>query len=204
MKIIKRIFYTIFGILLICTISLIGVMLYAEYTGKRFHPDTINEIVEGTADESRLAYDDSGNIIELPGNSRKADSETEPIPADHTETGSSDAFGTDVSNIGESVETPSSGDESSGEDGVSESVATPVADASTDTASEPVSEPVSAPAGTDSDTEQLYIMDLSSNLFHTANCSDAAEIPVDQRSERSTVRNKILDAGYEPCPHCNP
>lgn len=192
MKVIRRIFYTIFGILLVCTISLIGVMLYAEYTGQRFQPGPSEEITGGTDEESRLAYDDIGNIIELPGSPQSAASEPEPAPAGSSGIGSlpesqaEAASGTDVSGISDTAET-SSGTDSS---------AVPAQDsAGMASAAETV------PA---SDTEQLYIMDLNSGLFHTANCSDAAELPVDQRSERSTVRSKILDAGYEPCPHCNP
>lgn len=199
MKIIKRFFYIIFGILLIGTISLIGIMLYAEYTGHRFHPGSLEEITGEAEEDSRLAYDDEGNIIELPGNSQPASSEAAPAPLNSTDTDSlsdtptEDTMGTDVSNMGEPAATASAPGESPGADN---SEAEPT-EASNETAP-------AAEATTDSNTEQLYIMDLGTGLFHTANCSDAAEIPVDKRSERSTFRNKILDAGYQPCPHCNP
>ena len=184
MKIIKRFFYILFGILLIGTISLIGIMLYAEYSGRRFHPGSLEAITGETEEDSRLAYDEQGNIIELPGNSPSASPEEKPAPANDT-VPAEDAMGTDVS--------PAAAAEPSG----TENPEPAPAEAPADTA--PVTETVP-----DSTTEQLYIMDLDTGLFHTEDCSDAAEIPVDKRSERTTLRNKILDAGYQPCPHCNP
>lgn len=193
MKIIKRFFYLIFGILLIGAISLTGIMLYAEYSGRRFHPGSLEEITGEKEEDSRLAYDEEGNIIELPGNSQPASSEGESEPANPIEssnlpeTPAENTMGTDVSNVGDMPASEPA--EPSGTDS-SES-----APAETAPAAEPTSDP---------NVEQLYIMDLDTALFHTADCSDAAEIPVDKRSERTTLRNKILDAGYQPCAHCNP
>lgn len=199
MKIIKRFFYIIFGILLIGAISLTGIMLYAEYSGRRFHPGSLEEITGGAEEDSRLAYDDAGNIIELPGNSQPSSSEAGPAPASNIDTGSfpetptENIMGTDVSNAGEPAAPASDTGNPSGTDN---SAAEP-AETSADTTP-------AADTAPDSDTEQLYIMDLETALFHTADCSDAAEIPVDKRSERTALRDKILDAGYQPCPHCNP
>lgn len=198
MKIIKRFFYIIFGILLIGTISLTGIMLYAEYSGRRFHPGSLEEITGNKEEDSRLAYDSEGNIIELPGNSQPSSPETEAVPSSGMdtsvlpETSVADTMGTDVSNVGETAAPASD----PGESPNSESSGTEPAEA-------PAEAPAAQPAS-DPDTEQLYIMDLGTGLFHIADCSDAAEIPVDKRSERTALRNKILDAGYQSCPHCNP
>ena len=106
MKIIKRFFYIIFGILLIGTISLTGIMLYAEYSGRRFHPGSLEEITGNKEEDSRLAYDSEGNIIELPGNSQPSSPEAEAVPSSGMdtsvlpETSVADTMGTDVSNVG--------------------------------------------------------------------------------------------------------
>ena len=67
MKIVKKIFYTIFGLLMATTLALIGVILYAEFTGHRFSTD--NHAAGGSSPDadSRLAYDENGNLAELPG-----------------------------------------------------------------------------------------------------------------------------------------
>lgn len=84
MKIIKRIIYTLLGLLLTSVVVLVGVILIAEYSGNRFLADsrqTASEVVF-TDDDSRLVYDENGNIAELPAgapteeNSSEAASDT--------------------------------------------------------------------------------------------------------------------------------
>lgn len=142
MKIIKRIIYTILGLLLTCAVALVGVILYAEYSGSRFSKETITALIEPdfSDGESRLVYDENGNIAELP-----------------------DSVSTTAS---ENADT-----------------------------SEPVTETIS---------DQSYVMDLGSALFHTADCPDAANIIADNRSEMTTTREKIINAGYTACTNCNP
>lgn len=67
MKIVKKIFYTIFGLLMATTLALIGVILYAEFTGHRFSMDKHTSLGDSSDEESRLAYDENGNLAELPG-----------------------------------------------------------------------------------------------------------------------------------------
>ena len=168
MKIIKRFFYIIFGILLVGTISLTGIMLYAEYSGRRFHPGSLEEITGNKEEDSRLAYDSEGNIIELPGNSQPSSPEAEAVPSSGMdtsvlpETSVADTMGTDVSNVGKTAVPLSD----PGESPNSESSGTEPAEA-------PAEAPAAQPAS-DPDTEQLYIMDLGTGLFHIADCSDVA------------------------------
>ena len=63
MKIVKRIFYIIFGFLLASAISLVGVILYAEYSGRQLWAKSGQETADDSfpAEESRLAYDENGN-----------------------------------------------------------------------------------------------------------------------------------------------
>ena len=67
MKIVKKIFYTIFVLLMATTLALIGVILYAEFTGHRFSMDKHTSLGDSSDEESRLAYDENGNLAELPG-----------------------------------------------------------------------------------------------------------------------------------------
>lgn len=187
MKIVKRIFYIIFGFLLASAISLVGVILYAEYSGRQLWAKSGQETADDSfpAEESRLAYDENGNLAELPGSSQSAASESESASdtgntAETSKTNIADtsSAGMDVSNTGTEEELSP-------------------ADSGQETASP--EEPY-----TGSQIEQLYIMDMGSALFHTANCPYAANIAIDKRAERTTTSEKILNAGYQPCPNCNP
>ena len=68
MKTFKRIIFTLLGLLIAGTVALVGIILYAEYSGNRFAPDSVPAQAEADLfeEESRLAYDDNGNLIELP------------------------------------------------------------------------------------------------------------------------------------------
>lgn len=193
MKIVKRIIFTILGLLLISSVSLVGVILYAEYSGQHFWEDSENETADADG-ESRLAYDENGNIAELPGaslpQSEQTGYETQGNPENSSipDTAAPDFSGTDMSDIstaGTDVSAPASYTDNNNTE---------------DTAAETSLDEAAAAGG----DEQLYIMDMDSGLFHTGNCTDVPDISQDSRSERTTARDKILDAGYEPCPHCNP
>lgn len=144
MRILKRIIYTILGLLLVGVVALVGVILYAEYSGSRFTKETIAALADPNFfdGESRLVYDENGNIAELPGGRTASTAE---------EAGASDT----------------------------------ATDASVN-------------------SEQPYVMDLGSALFHTADCPYAANIAADNRSEMTTTREKIINAGYNACTNCNP
>lgn len=219
MKILKRIFYTIFGLLLATTLALIGVILYAEFTGHRFSMDNHAAGKNSQDTESRLAYDENGNLAELPGSgdvsseqaaagqvppdsstnagtadpsAASPDSQTDaPLPA---ETPIDSTAGTDVSNSGSDT-APTPADSTAAANAPTGEAANPNGGAGTEGVS-------SADQG--DETERAYIMDTGSGLFHTDACTDAAAISVDRRTERTTTRSKILDAGYQPCPNCNP
>ena len=208
MKILKRIFYTIFGLLMATTLALIGVILYAEYTGHRFSAGNHAADVASSDGESRLAYDENGNLAELPGS---AAASSERMPQDSSGNGSpadSSASTPDgLANTSPETENPDGGAAGTDVSGSPESTSSP-AD-STVPADSTAVEPANAndgasPANPEDETERLYIMDTGSGLFHTDTCTDAAAIAVDQRSERTTTRTKVLDAGYQPCPNCNP
>lgn len=171
MKIIKRIIYTILGLLLTCAVALVGVILYAEYSGSRFTKETIAALVEPdfSDGESRLVYDENGNIAELPVSVTATEPEDLSPSETFTETGS-DTLATDTSD----------------------------ADA-VDTADDAAA----MTTATDS-SEQPYVMDLDSALFHTTDCPYAANIATDNRSEMTTTREKIINAGYNACTNCNP
>lgn len=194
MKILKRILFTILGLLLVSSVSLVGIILYAEYSGQRFWKDSETETADaGFADtESRLAYDENGNIAELPGTSfsqsEQTVSETQSNPGSSSAPAPdfSDPDMPDESTAGTDVSAPASGTDNNN------TADTTAVTSSLDEAS------------SGSEGEQLYIMDMDSGLFHTGNCTDVPDISQDSRSERTTSRDKILDAGYSPCPHCNP
>lgn len=198
MKALKRIIYTILGLLLVSAVSLVGVILYAEYSGRRFQAGSAGETANiGSLDgESRLAYDENGNLAELPGTSMPQSNETasttksgstpESAVSDISDAGSPNADISDTSSSGTDVSSAGSSD-----------TGNPTASIGTTASAE------EAPSAGD-ETERLYIMDMNSGLFHTENCSDASSIAQDQRSERSTTREKVMNAGYEPCPSCNP
>lgn len=176
MKIFKRIVYTLLGLLIAGTVALVGIILYAEYSGKRFTPDSAQTLaqLDSPEDESRLVYDENDNLIELP---KIQESEEESDSADRSGTDSSEPSANEP-------ETASSEDTADHTD----SAAAPVTDAAT--------------AG--ADTERPYVMDLGSALFHTPDCPYAANIAADKRSEMTTTSAKIMNAGYLPCTNCHP
>ena len=206
MKIVKKIFYTIFGLLMATTLALIGVILYAEFTGNRFSMDKHTALGNSSDEESRLAYDENGNLAELPGSaaSQTEQAAAEPAPQIPSDNGSpADSAA------------PSPGDQTAGSpESINPGVPADSPEASTAPANTQTAEQantngdaqaaVASPSTPEDETERPYIMDTGSGLFHTDICTDAAAIAVDQRSERTTARNKILDAGYQPCPNCNP
>ena len=72
MKLIKRIFYIIFGLLIASAVSLVGLILYSEYSGRQLWKSFGEETADAgfPEEESRLAYDENGNLAELPGSSQ--------------------------------------------------------------------------------------------------------------------------------------
>lgn len=69
MKTLKRIINLLLGVILVGAVGMVGVILYAEYSGSRFTPDSAETLAEldFSDGESRLVYDENGNIAELPG-----------------------------------------------------------------------------------------------------------------------------------------
>ncbi len=152
MKTFKKIFYTIFGLFIATIVGLVGVILYAEYSGQHFSAKSLKSAEDLLPeDDSRLAYDENGNIAEFPdgtpGEVLEDGENTQMPPVDTTETGSDEI---------------------------------------------------------ENEIEQVYIMDMGANLFHTKDCSEVENIKDDDRSEMTTTKGKIRNAGYEPCTNCNP
>lgn len=87
MKMMKRIIYTLLGLLLTGVVVLVGIILFAEYSGKRFHPDSDEKVSElsFTDEDSRLVYDENGNIAELPAGALSGDTADNTDAAPNTE-----------------------------------------------------------------------------------------------------------------------
>ncbi len=207
MRILKRIIYTLLGLLIAGTVALVGIILYAEYSGNRFTPDSIPALakLESTEDESRLAYDENGNLLELPkdqnggessgasaqngDNASSGGTENTDTAQDNSASGGTDATATDSAPAGADGGTDASS-------GTGSSTDTP-SGTGTDSAG-------TASASSGSDAKRSYVMDLGSGIFHTADCPYAANIAEDKRSEMTTTGSKIMDAGYQPCTNCHP
>lgn len=191
MKILKRIIYTLLGLLIAGTVVLIGVILYAEYSGNRFHPDSVPALaqLELSNEESRLAYDENGNLLETPTpeNTENASDTSEASSAEDTSDGSNDVKAASMENAVNSSDV---------------STMPPADDAATPLA--PVGSSSDSASSTNDEPELSYVMDLGSALFHMADCPYAANIAADKRSEMTTTSSKIIDAGYAPCSNCRP
>lgn len=161
MKTFKKIFYIIFGLFIATIVGLVGVILYAEYSGKHFSSKSLKSADDLLyEDDSRLAYDENGNIAEFPdGTAGEVAEDSGDIPMPPMDT----------------PETPPK---------------TEIQETSSNEAENQI--------------EQVYIMDMESNFFHTIDCSELENINEDNRSEMTTTRGKIMNAGYEPCTKCNP
>ena len=160
--------------------------------------------------DSRLAYDENGNLAELPGSAdvpseQAAAGQIPPdssanispadpsaVPPDSQAIASAESANPDAGQAGMDV---SAGNSEAAPNAPTGEEATPSGGGDTSG---------SSPANPEDETERSYIMDTGSGLFHTDTCTDAAAIAVDRRTERTTTRTKILDAGYQPCPSCNP
>lgn len=179
MKILKRIVYTLLGLLIAGTVALVGIILYAEYSGKRFTPDSVQALAQLDApeDESRLVYDENNNLIELPKMQ-----ESEETASESEASGSSGSSSADAD-----------------EAAASETAGAPAEDTAVPSDAAPATD---SAAG--ADTELPYVMDLGSALFHTPDCPYAANIAADKRSEMTTTSAKIMNAGYTPCTNCHP
>ncbi|TCL60103.1 hypothetical protein EDD76_103296 [Kineothrix alysoides] len=69
MKIVKKIIYALLALVLTGAVVLVGIILFAEYSGRRFTPGSTH-VAEGIEDDkSRLVYDENGNVVELPSES---------------------------------------------------------------------------------------------------------------------------------------
>lgn len=153
MKILKRIIYTILGLVLTGAVGLVCMILYAEYSGQRFNKESISALaVFDSSEDSRLQYDENGNIAELPNQNSNSSADTSSEESDAN-------GGTSISDITASI-----------------------------TAS----------------MEQPYVMDLGTALFHTPDCPIATAIASEDRSDMTTTRDKIINAGYNACTACNP
>jgi hypothetical protein len=81
MKIVKRIIYALLGLVLTGAVVLVGIILFAEYSGRRFTPGS-TQVAEGIEDDkSRLIYDEDGNVVELPSESSDSPAATEQEPS---------------------------------------------------------------------------------------------------------------------------
>ncbi|MBR6770168.1 MAG: hypothetical protein IKM28_02820 [Lachnospiraceae bacterium] len=174
MKTLKRIIYSLLGLLLFCTVVLVGFILYAEYSGQVFPslPQNLLAGSEASQDASRLVYDKQGNPIELPEG-------VSPV-ATEAEEGTKAASSADSSSTSPAVSTDSASE------------------------AQPESATASSDSSALLDIEYHYIMDLGSNLFHYETCDYAANISDENYSARTAPREQIINAGYEACSYCRP
>lgn len=102
MKMMKRIIYTLLGLLLTGVVVLVGIILFAEYSGKRFTPGFNKKISELSFadDDSRLVYDENGNIAELPAGAPEGETADNADTVPNTDAGSA-APNADASASGE-------------------------------------------------------------------------------------------------------
>lgn len=91
----KRIVYSLLGILLTFVVVLVGFILYSEFSGNKLSPLSVESLVQGRngREQSRLAYDEDGNFIEFPdgGAEHLSYAEEGTTPADTAEAVSQDA-----------------------------------------------------------------------------------------------------------------
>lgn len=175
MKLMKRIIYTLLGLMLASAVVLVGVILFAEYSGRRFSPGSIQKMAGLDPEDSRLVYDEDGNVGELPNTSSESTApsfESEVSSSSDTSDGMNGLPSDGESNEGSQDPTPLSGE---------------------------TSEP-----NADDNIERVYIMDMDSNIFHTKDCPYAENLAEGDRSEMTTTRAQVLNAGYAPCTNCNP
>lgn len=174
MKKAKKIIYTLLGLLLASVIGLVGVILYAEYSGRRFLPEETGGVSEVAFpdDESRLVYDENGNIAELPG--MTADAGAENSGEDTQENGQ------EVKEHGTSTKAPA--EAPAAEDGAEEGETEKEADGAAYT----------------------FIMNKESSIFHYDTCPDVQNISEENRLSMTGTRDEVIGRGYEPCGNCNP
>lgn len=93
MKKAKKLGYTLLGILLAGVVGLVGIILYAEYSGHRFKYDGKDKIseIDFPDEASRLVYDENGNIAEFP--EIPAADESEENPGESASTGAGQTEG---------------------------------------------------------------------------------------------------------------
>lgn len=192
MKTLKRIIFALLGLLIAGTVALVGIILYAEYSGNRFTPDSVPAQAEADLyeEESRLAYDDNGNLIELP--TAQAPEEAADTPAEGSAAGAESEAVSDMPADNTAQTANAAADNAS--QAAAQAPETPAPDANS----------AYAASGAGSEPELPYVMDLGTALFHTPGCPNAANIDADKRSEMTTTSIKIINAGYKPCPNCHP
>ena len=66
------------------------------------------------------------------------------------------------------------------------------------------SETVSADSSASASTEQTYILNTSSQKFHSPSCSSVSKMSEKNREEYTGTREELLAMGYEACGSCNP
>lgn len=54
------------------------------------------------------------------------------------------------------------------------------------------------------DAKETYILNTSSEKFHTTACSSVDDIKAENKQEFYGKREELINAGYEPCKRCNP
>lgn len=114
----KKIVYSLLGILLTLVVVLVGFILYVEFSGNKLSPLSVESLVQGgnSREKSRLTYDEDGNFIEFPeggsGSLSYAEEGTAPVEAADT----AESVPQDASSLSSPVEIPvaASSDASSG------------------------------------------------------------------------------------------
>lgn len=185
MKIFKRIVYSLLGLILTLTLAMVGIILYSEYTGKRF-------FINGSAGDQYAAAisEEESRLVSEENGSGEGDAAAEAVPpAEETPAADAPAAGTDA--------------------------ATPVpADTQTQPQADPAPAPEApaaetppvAPTGPSADagTPKVYVLNKESSLFHYSDCELVSQISQENYSTMTGVRDDVTGRGYEPCTVCNP
>lgn len=174
MKLVKRIIYSLLGLLMVLTVGMVGLILYAEYSGKPFSFKSTSAL-EQTAyaeDESRLVAEENG----------------EPAPAQETDTAPTDAAPVD-----EEIPAPAA----------EANPASETAPIQADTAQASPADASPADASS-TDATATYALNTESSIFHKMDCPLVADISSDNYTTMTGLKENVVARGYDPCGSCNP
>lgn len=69
---------------------------------------------------------------------------------------------------------------------------------------EPTPTATHAPAATERPDVYTYVLNTSTNVFHSPSCSSVAQMKSKNKKVVETTRDQVIDMGYKPCGVCKP